>query len=147
MSPAICKTEFTTKSANETLPLVSVIVSDIVELASDVSETQRRLALLTNGRIESEDSEYSKELAAIQNVTDEKSRRLNGFLDELLELNLDATSAEEGFVNFPSRRNGQEICLCWQLGESEVMYWHEFGEDCNRRQLVDLPLIQAALAD
>lgn len=147
MSAATCKSEFTTKTANSMLPLVRLIVGDIVELASDVTETQKRLALLTNGRVDSDDSDYSKELAAIQNVTDEKSRRLNGFLDELLELNLDATSAEEGFVNFPARRSEKDICLCWQLGEPEVMYWHEPGEECNRRRLVDLPLIQSALAD
>lgn len=147
MSSTTYKTEYTRRSANETLPLVRMIVSDIVELATDVTETQQRLAYLTNGRVEQDDNEYSKELDSIQQVTDEKSRRLNGFIDELLQLNLDASSAEEGFVNFAARRFDQEICLCWKLGEAEVMHWHEAGEECSRRRLVDLPLIQSALAD
>ncbi|MEL7497005.1 MAG: DUF2203 domain-containing protein [Planctomycetota bacterium] len=145
MSPAVCKSEFTTKSANETLPLVKRIVGDIVELAHEVTETQKRLAFLTNGREDDPQDEYSKELQSMHEVTDAKSRQLNGFIDELLELNLDPTSAEQGFVNFPARREGKEICLCWKLGEPEVMYWHDVGEECHQRRLVDLPIIQTAL--
>jgi hypothetical protein len=30
-----------------------------------------------------------------------------------------------GLLDFPSRRDGQLIMLCWQFGEPEVMYWHD----------------------
>ena len=145
MSPAACKVDYTIKTANETLPLVKMIVSDIVEIAGDVSETRQRLSYLSVGRQESPVDEYSQELSSIQQLTDEKSDRLNGFIDELLDLNIDPSQAEQGYIDFPARREEKEVCLCWRLGEPQVMYWHHSDEDCSRRRLVDLPLVQLSV--
>jgi len=30
-----------------------------------------------------------------------------------------------GLLDFPSRRDGQLVLLCWQSGEPEVLYWHD----------------------
>ena len=147
MNSTCKKPGFTTKTANEMLPLVRMIVGDIVELAAEINETQQRLAYLGNGRnLEAEDP-YARELNSIHAVNDEKTRRLHSFIDELHALNLDATYAEEGFVHFPSRRHDQDIYLCWKLGEPRVIHWHGIGEDCHERRLIDLPIIQAALVD
>ena len=31
---------------------------------------------------------------------------------------------ETGLVDFPSRRDGAEVYLCWRLGEERVTFWH-----------------------
>ena len=31
---------------------------------------------------------------------------------------------ESGLVDFPARRHGREIFLCWRLGEDRVAHWH-----------------------
>jgi len=31
---------------------------------------------------------------------------------------------ETGLVDFPSRREGADVYLCWRLGEERVMFWH-----------------------
>jgi hypothetical protein len=33
-----------------------------------------------------------------------------------------------GLVDFPALRDGEEILLCWQLGEPEVAHWHGLEE-------------------
>lgn len=33
--------------------------------------------------------------------------------------------AESGLVDFPSRREGREVFLCWRLGEPAVAHWHD----------------------
>ncbi|MBI3649184.1 MAG: DUF2203 domain-containing protein [Actinobacteria bacterium] len=32
---------------------------------------------------------------------------------------------EAGLVDFPGERDGQDVWLCWRLGEDEVAWWHE----------------------
>jgi predicted ATPase len=32
--------------------------------------------------------------------------------------------ADDGLLDFPSLREGEEILLCWRLGEDEIAFWH-----------------------
>lgn len=136
------ETEFTIRTANQTLPLVRMIVEDIVELSDEVEETRRRLEYLSDGRNEDEQDEYSKELAAIREITKLKSEKVGSFISELTELSLVSDAVTDGFVDFPATREKEAIYLCWHLGEKEVMYWHRADEGCAKRRLIDLPLIR-----
>lgn len=43
---------------------------------------------------------------------------------------------ERGLVDFPARRGGRDVFLCWQLGEDAVAHWHEVdGGFTGRRPL------------
>jgi hypothetical protein len=41
---------------------------------------------------------------------------------------------DSGLVDFPARRDGQDILLCWQLGEDEVAFWHGLEDGFAGRQ-------------
>ena len=43
---------------------------------------------------------------------------------------------ESGLVDFPALRDGDEVLLCWQVGEDEIRYWHSLEEGfAGRREL------------
>ena len=42
-----------------------------------------------------------------------------------------------GLVDFPSRRGGEEIYLCWKLGEEHIGYWHGIEEGFAGRKPLD----------
>jgi hypothetical protein len=35
---------------------------------------------------------------------------------------------EQGLVDFPARHAGEDVLLCWRVGEPEVEYWHGLDE-------------------
>lgn len=132
---------FTIREANQTLPLVRMIVEDIVVLSREINETRDRLAYLTEGRPQ-DDNEYSKELQAIEDSTNQKTELLDQYLKEILSISAIPTSAEQGYVDFPALREDRHVCLCWRQGEDEVIHWHAADEECSKRRPVDLPLIR-----
>jgi hypothetical protein len=44
---------------------------------------------------------------------------------------------DEGLVDFPAVRDGEEILLCWHLGEEEVAHWHGLEEGFAGRKQLD----------
>ena len=44
---------------------------------------------------------------------------------------------DEGLVDFPARREGEEILLCWRLGEDDVAFWHGLEEGFAGRRPID----------
>jgi hypothetical protein len=43
---------------------------------------------------------------------------------------------DRGLVDFPSLRGGQEVYLCWTLGEPSVGFWHDLDAGAaGRREL------------
>ena len=144
MSLDECQQGFTIATATATLPLVIPIIEDIVCLSKEISDTQERLAFAVSDP-DDQANVYSKELRSVKVETDKKSLRLEKCIDELLELNMLTVCVEQGFVDFPAARNGQKICLCWQLGEKRVTHWHGVDETCSQRKLVDLQLVQKSV--
>ena len=46
-------------------------------------------------------------------------------------------SLDDGLVDFPALRDGEEILLCWRLGEDEVAFWHPLEEGFAGRKPID----------
>ena len=44
---------------------------------------------------------------------------------------------DEGLVDFPALRDGEEILLCWRLGEDEITHWHGLEEGFAGRKRLD----------
>ena len=44
---------------------------------------------------------------------------------------------DRGLVDFPALRDGEEVLLCWQVGEGEIAYWHGLEEGFAGRKPLD----------
>ena len=125
---------FTIEQANAMLPLVRAITTDLAGLAKDVVERRHRLALLTTGRDLKPGDPYSDELSQMEADLERDATRLQGYVDELRELGVEPKGAVEGLVDFPCMLDGRLVLLCWRLGESEVLYWHDLESGFGGRQ-------------
>ena len=125
---------FTVESANAVLPLVKAITGDLVQLSREVIERRERLALLTGGRNAKSKDLYSEELAQIEEELEKDTERLYAYVEELRELGVEPKDGPEGLVDFPSMMDGRIVFLCWKLGETEVLHWHELDAGFRGRQ-------------
>jgi hypothetical protein len=41
---------------------------------------------------------------------------------------------DRGLVDFPAIHDGEEVYLCWELGEDQVSWWHELDAGYGGRQ-------------
>lgn len=55
-------------------------------------------------------------------------------LNEILDLGGVPKDVELGLVDFPHRRAGEVVNLCWKYGEREIRYWHGLDEGYTARK-------------
>lgn len=129
---------FSVASANQTLPLVRAIVSDIVELFPEVRDREDRMKRILRGRPSDArpDDPYSEEVEQVRQELERDVARLQGYIDELRELGVEFKDPVMGLVDFPARRNGKEVCLCWKLGEPSVDFWHTMEDGFQGRRSI-----------
>jgi hypothetical protein len=65
-------------------------------------------------------------------------RDLARTVDEINEHGAQVKDFDEGLIDFPARRRGETVLLCWKLGEDEIRYWHRVEDGFAGRQ--ELPL-------
>jgi hypothetical protein len=127
---------FSIDEANATLPLVRAITADLVELSRHVIERRERVNLLTAGREVRSEDPYTQELKQVQQEIEQDIERLHGYVEELRQIGVEPKNPAEGIVDFPAKLEGRVVYLCWKLGESEVLHWHEVDAGFAGRQAI-----------
>jgi hypothetical protein len=58
-------------------------------------------------------------------------------VDRLEELGVVLKDLDLGLLDFPSEREGEDVLLCWQVGEDSVATWHGLDEGYAGRKPID----------
>jgi len=53
-----------------------------------------------------------------------QTQQLRNAMDELSTFGCELKDAETGLIDFLSLRDGEEVYLCWRLGEGRISFWH-----------------------
>lgn len=119
---------FTLDEANALLPQIRYMIEGIREKRIQILELQSEL-----------------ERRRFRGVDlHNKKQEMNFLLEELAEDIKDLHSLgcflkdiERGLVDFLTIRDGEEILLCWQLGEERIRFWHGTEEGFRGRRPLD----------
>jgi hypothetical protein len=58
-------------------------------------------------------------------------------VERLTALGVQVKDADAGLVDFPSRREGEAVLLCWRAGEESVQFWHDLEAGFAGRKPID----------
>ncbi|HEU0184529.1 MAG TPA: DUF2203 domain-containing protein [Blastocatellia bacterium] len=53
---------------------------------------------------------------------------------EILGLGVEIKDFDQGLIDFPSRRDGKIVYLCWRRGEESIEWWHDLDAGFAGRQ-------------
>ena len=118
---------FTLQQANAALPLVQRITEDIIAQYSKVMQLHEEIQSQVETLPE-------KKLLEMESDKQTAGGKLNDWAAELSEIGCELKDWEAGLVDFPARRDGKRICLCWKLGEDTIGYWHDLNDGFAGRQ-------------
>ena len=115
---------FTPAEANEALAQVRPLAERMVELRQKLLEAEAReeeIAAKVAGNGGGIDLGAAAEARA---GIDAATRDLAAAVDDIVALGVQVKDLDTGLLDFPSLRDGEEVLLCWRLGEDEVAWWH-----------------------
>jgi hypothetical protein len=58
---------------------------------------------------------------------DSANTALQNAIDQVMDFGVQVKDLEMGLVDFPTLYQGNEVYLCWKLGEPAILFWH--GEE------------------
>jgi hypothetical protein len=76
-------------------------------------------------------------------VMDQKRRRessalgLKETIEKIQEYGCVVKDLDVGLIDFPTLYRGEEVYLCWKLGESGIRFWHGVDEGFRGRKAID----------
>jgi hypothetical protein len=132
----VADSHFTVAEANALLPTVRPLVERMVAERRRLAEALERRDALgratgTNGG--GFDLRVPAEIGEAAGKAVEGIKRC---LEELTALGVQVKDVDTGLVDFPSLRDGEEILLCWRLGEDEIAWWHTVDGGFTGRRLL-----------
>ncbi len=62
---------------------------------------------------------------------------LNAVIEKIHEAGCVVKDLDIGLIDFPTLLRGQEVYLCWKLGEDGIRFWHGLDEGFQGRKAID----------
>ena len=118
---------FTLEEANALIPQLLDWVPEIQNLSGSMD---RDFPDIRNARENAKWNGGSKQGTRYLNVM----LKYNQLIQEIESIGCEIKGIREGLVDFPSIREGREVCLCWRMPEKEISFWHGLDAGFSGRQ-------------
>jgi hypothetical protein len=129
---------FTAEEANEALDDVRPLTEELVEHRRALVVFQERQVALTARIAGNGGNVQPFDVQEVQERVDEEVAGIARCVARIHEVGALVKDLDEGLVDFPARRAGEDVLLCWRLGEDEIGFWHGLEEGFSGRK--PLPL-------
>ncbi len=129
---------FTLREAQDLLPFIAPHLEQAREQKKQVDQLDEELArasaeiMVLGGSIPPR-----TKLAQTKLKREEVAGELKDSVSKVIETGCLIKDLEVGLVDFPSMLRGEEVYLCWKLGEERIEYWHGIDEGFAGRKPIE----------
>lgn len=134
---------FTLQQAENVLPNVASAIREAIsrkaEYDAETAEWNRfsqRVALLGGVRVDPADA------AERNNRRQAAAHALKAAIDQIQAFGCLVKDLEIGLIDFPTLFQGEEVYLCWKLGEPAIQFWHGVSEGFRGRKPIDAHFLE-----
>jgi hypothetical protein len=128
---------FTPKEANDALGEVRPLVEELVLHRKEQQRLQAERTELAATIAGNGGGIDSQALADLEEAERQERVEVATRVNAIHERGAIVKDVDAGLVDFPALRQGEEILLCWLLGEDEVAHWHGLEEGFAGRKRLD----------
>jgi hypothetical protein len=132
---------FTLDEANEALIELRPLAEEMVERRRLLVEAQMLRAEL-GGQVAGNGGDLTpSDFADADAELEQAAGALAQVIERIQAAGVLVKDLDHGLLDFPSRRAGEDILLCWHVGEDDIGFWHGVEEGfAGRKPLSDLGL-------
>jgi hypothetical protein len=139
---------FTLEEAESVLPLVRERLemalnakAGLAQVTADLEATSHRAAI--NGGILVD----RKQVIQWRSRQEALAKRLREMITEIHTFGCQVKDLDTGLLDFPTFYRGEEVLLCWRLGEDKIRYWHGVDEGFRGRKPIDQEFLDGHTGD
>jgi len=134
---------FTLAQAEQMLPEVEQTLRDALFHKSEyqageeaLSQSTERIRMAGGSRVD------PGPILAARARRDTGAAALKEIFDRVEEMGVLIKDLDIGLIDFFTQYHGQEVCLCWKLGEDRIRFWHGLEEGFRGRKPIDDEFLQ-----
>jgi hypothetical protein len=115
---------FTLDEANDLLDELRPVAEEMVARRHELVEAQARRAAL-GAQVGGNGGDLTpSDFAEADTELEAAATALARCVERIQTAGVLVKDLDQGLLDFPSLREGEEILLCWHVGEDEIRYWH-----------------------
>jgi hypothetical protein len=129
---------FTLLQAEQLLPAVETAIREAISLRSDYEQAEsglqqsvERITMLGGAFVDRDQAQ------TLKNRRQSSAMRLKESIEKIQSYGCVVKDLDVGLIDFPTLYRGEEVYLCWKLGESGIQYWHGIDEGFRGRKKID----------
>jgi hypothetical protein len=119
---------FTPEEANALLAEVRPAAEELVAHRRAMTKAAAEQARLVQ-RISGNGGDFDpQEPRSLEETFQREAQAVARCVERLERLGVLVKDLDRGLVDFPALHGGEEVLLCWEVGEDEVAFWHGLDE-------------------
>jgi hypothetical protein len=128
---------FTLEEANAALEELRPVAEEMVARRRELVEAQGRRAALGAQVVTNGGDLTPSDFAEADDELESAASELARCVERIQAAGVLVKDLDQGLLDFPALREGEEILLCWRVGEDEIRYWHGLEEGFAGRKPVE----------